>query len=378
MKKLLTTLSILFIATASYAQTYTVERVIDGDPPLNPGIQLPKRAFYEDGRLKRQVNLDIDGNGNVTEYYHDGQIKFESYYKIGLLSGISTDYYEDGTLMAITTYKEGVYDGTSKSYHKNGQVQLDAQFENGKPTGTIYQYDPAGNLIMSGDHAELLASNSADGYWSKEDKDRLTQANEYYSTGNFKMAIPILEDLKIKYPDYATTYNLLGSIYYQQNKPEKAVSNLIITLKLLEARKDVPDDNLLSVHRAIAIAYYEWASTTSFSTDISLRIIYHCEEYFQLSENEPDESKSLMLDLLNDAYYYYEFLSKDITMRLINDMTDIPKENYIKEEGAGPESLMEDIYSLEQKLVNKEKAHERLERAGRFKLWGLSNNKYRK
>jgi len=31
MKKLLTTLSILFIATASYAQTYTVERVIDGD-----------------------------------------------------------------------------------------------------------------------------------------------------------------------------------------------------------------------------------------------------------------------------------------------------------------------------------------------------------
>jgi len=32
MKKLITTLSILLIATASYAQTYTVERVIDGDP----------------------------------------------------------------------------------------------------------------------------------------------------------------------------------------------------------------------------------------------------------------------------------------------------------------------------------------------------------
>ena len=31
MKKLLTALSILLIATASYAQTYTVERVIDGD-----------------------------------------------------------------------------------------------------------------------------------------------------------------------------------------------------------------------------------------------------------------------------------------------------------------------------------------------------------
>jgi len=31
MKKLLTTLSILLIATSSYAQTYTVERVIDGD-----------------------------------------------------------------------------------------------------------------------------------------------------------------------------------------------------------------------------------------------------------------------------------------------------------------------------------------------------------
>ena len=31
MKKLLTTLAILLIATASYAQTYTVERVIDGN-----------------------------------------------------------------------------------------------------------------------------------------------------------------------------------------------------------------------------------------------------------------------------------------------------------------------------------------------------------
>jgi len=31
MNKLLTTLTILLIATASYAQTYTVERVIDGD-----------------------------------------------------------------------------------------------------------------------------------------------------------------------------------------------------------------------------------------------------------------------------------------------------------------------------------------------------------
>jgi len=31
MKKLIITISILLIATAGYAQTYTVERVIDGD-----------------------------------------------------------------------------------------------------------------------------------------------------------------------------------------------------------------------------------------------------------------------------------------------------------------------------------------------------------
>jgi len=31
MTKIITIISILFIATASYAQTYTVERVIDGD-----------------------------------------------------------------------------------------------------------------------------------------------------------------------------------------------------------------------------------------------------------------------------------------------------------------------------------------------------------
>jgi len=31
MKTLLTTLTVLLIATVSYAQTYTVERVIDGD-----------------------------------------------------------------------------------------------------------------------------------------------------------------------------------------------------------------------------------------------------------------------------------------------------------------------------------------------------------
>jgi len=44
MKKLLTTLTILLIATASYAQTYTVERVIDGDT-LKPTSKPPRNLF---------------------------------------------------------------------------------------------------------------------------------------------------------------------------------------------------------------------------------------------------------------------------------------------------------------------------------------------
>jgi len=62
MKKLLTTLSILFIATASYAETYTVERVIDGDTlKLTNGetVQLMGINAPDEG---------IDGYDKATEY----------------------------------------------------------------------------------------------------------------------------------------------------------------------------------------------------------------------------------------------------------------------------------------------------------------------
>jgi len=60
MKKLLTTLSILLIATVSYAQTYTVERVIDGDTIKLTngeeieliGVNAPNVVFPDDPKLR--------------------------------------------------------------------------------------------------------------------------------------------------------------------------------------------------------------------------------------------------------------------------------------------------------------------------------------
>jgi len=81
MKKLLTTLSILLIATTSYAKTYTVERVIDGDTiKLTNGLKVNlmgldapesksnKKARRDSNRTGQDVGAIIEMGQEATAF----------------------------------------------------------------------------------------------------------------------------------------------------------------------------------------------------------------------------------------------------------------------------------------------------------------------
>jgi len=64
MTKLLTTLSILLIATSSYAQTYTVERVIDGEVPIQAEFS-NKIVYTEDAGADTSI---LNGSSGDTRH----------------------------------------------------------------------------------------------------------------------------------------------------------------------------------------------------------------------------------------------------------------------------------------------------------------------
>ena len=114
------------------------------------------------------MNFNI--NGNIKEYYTNGNIKFEGIYLYGYkLSG--KEYKIDKTLQFEGEYLfnkkwDGKgYDrngkifytlnngnGIIKKYHDNGKLKFEGEMKNGKKNGKGKKYDTHGRLIFEGEY----------------------------------------------------------------------------------------------------------------------------------------------------------------------------------------------------------------------------------
>jgi len=64
-------------------------------------------------------------NGPVTQWYKNGQKKFERNYKDGEKDGIETTWYENGQKKSEKNYKNGKEDGLYTEWYWNGQKRLE-------------------------------------------------------------------------------------------------------------------------------------------------------------------------------------------------------------------------------------------------------------
>jgi hypothetical protein len=79
----------------------------------------------------------VDGKleGEYKEWWSNGQLWEESFYKDGKLEGNCKRYYKNGQPHIHCTYKNGLSDGEFKSWRINGQLEEQSYFKNDKLEG---------------------------------------------------------------------------------------------------------------------------------------------------------------------------------------------------------------------------------------------------
>ena len=118
--------------------------------PTEDGIRY--EWYYKDGKMAdgiskgwfpKNCNLPThlkvkrtwkDGkrDGLSTEYYENGQKKWEGTWKDGLRDGLYTRWYENGQKMEQRTHKDGKRDGLGTWWYDNGQMKSEKTYKDGK------------------------------------------------------------------------------------------------------------------------------------------------------------------------------------------------------------------------------------------------------
>ena len=140
--------------------------------------------FYAlSGKIIRTENL-LNGtlNGQVIEYYENGNIKSKTTYTKGTAQGLQEDFFANGNIRSSKKVIDGKIQGAFKLYYDNKVYRIIGHYAKGKKNGKWKYYSPRlkvekeeiyefGNLIYTSD--EILS------YW--DDSTKVVRTRENYS-----------------------------------------------------------------------------------------------------------------------------------------------------------------------------------------------------
>ncbi len=80
-------------------------------------------------------------NGERTEFYSNGKIRFVQTRRSGKSDGPFTRWYPNGQKQLEIAFANGKREGKTTGWHENGRKAFDGQFAGGKYEGTWHFYD---------------------------------------------------------------------------------------------------------------------------------------------------------------------------------------------------------------------------------------------
>ncbi len=273
------------------------------------------KGYYSDGKLAYIKELKIIKgeapipNGKYIEYYKNGQIKVQGYYKEGKRDGefkaflrnsknagsviykdgkiikstlinsmkdnasfsiltdinsssnshkIVTDEFPNGLLKQYFTFnKDGLLDGESRQYYEEGEIKSVSSFKNNIANGTFISYYQNGNIKEK--HTYKNGNEEGEGIFYYENG----KIEEKYFMKNGKLdgeAINYFEDGKIKNKAIFKDGVTLEEEVYKDNEIIKNTfrnSEIIRQDTYSKNKKLVLRKNLLNDGRIEYISYYE-------------------------------------------------------------------------------------------------------------------------
>ena len=120
-----------------------------------------QRIFFIDGDQTGSQELDENGHvlsvqgkvfsGDAKEFYPNGSVKREAYFKNGLPCGTVKTYDKEGRLISQEEYKNGLKDGKTKRFNFIHNIPTEEQlsYKDGFLHGSRKLFGPDGKLLMS-------------------------------------------------------------------------------------------------------------------------------------------------------------------------------------------------------------------------------------
>ncbi len=85
-------------------------------------------------------------NGEKTERFPNGVIRFQGMIKNGKRDGLWKSFYESGAPWSETTYSNGLKNGPTKVWFENGTMRYEGFFTDDNESGNWIFYDDKGNI----------------------------------------------------------------------------------------------------------------------------------------------------------------------------------------------------------------------------------------
>jgi len=110
------------------------------------GKEIAKELIGADGKVLKTEGKVPDGL--VKEFFFDGTVREEVYYKNGKKEGVAKLYNSEGVLRGEFNFKHGRQEGLSKTYHPTGELFKEITFKDGKLEGVNREYGKDGTLLF--------------------------------------------------------------------------------------------------------------------------------------------------------------------------------------------------------------------------------------
>lgn len=108
-----------------------------------------KVQYYGTGEVSRRFT-EINGKkeGKMLDYYPDGRLKGERFFKNDQQVGRTVLYYPGGKIKETQHYANGLKQGGDTVWYENGQAQFALSYHEGKKHGYLRKWTPEGVLAF--------------------------------------------------------------------------------------------------------------------------------------------------------------------------------------------------------------------------------------
>ncbi len=105
------------------------------------------RQYYDNGKIQEETWFRDNLKHGLSRWNNKtGQRVAEYNYENGNFSGIQKTYYENDSLQSVMNYVNNVLTGESKEYYRNGQMKLSGLYREGLKEGNWTEFNELGKI----------------------------------------------------------------------------------------------------------------------------------------------------------------------------------------------------------------------------------------